>query len=170
MSNVRSFRRIAALAAVLAPLAVGTALPAHATSTLETHGLWSSVVDTDSDGNRICGVRTRMDGNAELRLLVIGDRIHLVAFDSDWHMRADSTVHTTVDIDDAGYRGDAKVIDGQTLMVVGLTRSFVADFMAGDEMVANFGGVRWRVNLEGSAQATADMAACVAAVSGGLTS
>ena len=76
---------------------------------------------------------------------------------------------TALESDDTGYRCEAKVIDSQTLMV-GLALSFVADFMAGDEMVANFGGVRSNVDPEGPAQATADLATSVAVVARGLTS
>jgi len=170
MTNFPSFRRTATLAAVLATLTIGTAAPTLATDTLETHGFWSSVVDTDRDGTRICGVRTRMESGGELRLLVIGDQILLAAYDSHWHMAADGNVRTTIAIDAAAYRGEAKAVDGQTLLVVGLTKSFVVDFMDGDLMVANFGGVRWRISLAGSAQATADMAACVTAAGGDLTS
>ncbi len=135
---------------------------ANATETamIAQHGYWSSVVDTTDDGRHMCGVRTRMTNGGELRLEVIDDEIHLIAHDDRWHMMTNGTSHVTITVDGEDFTGDGKAVNGQTLVVASLTRGFIERFMDGDEMIANFGGVRWDVNLVGSSQVAAEMAAC----------
>jgi hypothetical protein len=53
---------------------------------------------------------------------------------------------------------DAPVCGERTRM--NLTWDFVRQFRAGFLMKADFGGLRWTVGLQGSLEATADMAAC----------
>jgi hypothetical protein len=130
--------------------------------TIDTHGYWTSVVDT-VDQEQVCGVRTRMDNGAELRLLVSDGDVYLVAHDPRWHVPPRSQVRVTVSVDGSGYDGRATAIDGQTLVVQRLSDAFLDHFVDGNTMVADFGGVRWNVDLTGSSDATSDMIACVKA-------
>jgi hypothetical protein len=170
MNTFTTCRRLVAAAALLGYLGLGAVQPASATATISQYDYWASVVDTDDDGQRICGVRTHMDGGGELRLMVIDGGVHLVAHDPGWHMRTDTTSDVTIDVDDQTFTGTARVIDGQTLMVVNLSRDFLQQFIDGDQMLVNFGGVRWTVSLIGSGRATGDMGSCIAATRPGLVS
>lgn len=163
MHMITNWRRYLAAATVLAALGVGAAQPAAATTVISDYGYWTSVVDSDGSGQRICGVRTQMRGGGELRLMVIGGKVHLVARHPDWSMRSGETVRVAVAVDGDMFRGDANVLDGQTLVVMGLSRDFLDEFIDGSRMEANFGGVRWSVNLAGTSRATSDMGACLAA-------
>jgi len=170
MNTFTTCRRLVATAALLGYLGLGAVQPASATATINQYDYWASVVDTDDDGDRICGVRTHMENGAELRLMVINGGVHLVAHDPAWHMRADTTANVTISVDDETYTGKAQAIDGQTLLVANLTMDFLQQFIVGDQMLANFGGVHWTVSLIGSSRATNDMGSCIAAARRGLMS
>jgi hypothetical protein len=119
------------------------ARPVAATTTINEYGFWASTVDTDDDGNRVCGVRTRMHGGGELRLLVIDGDVHLIAHDPDWNLRHGISFGVKIDVDDESHSGTGTPVDSKTLMVMNLSSDFLGQFIDGIEMVANFGGVRW---------------------------
>jgi hypothetical protein len=170
MNTFTACRRLAVAAALLGYLGLGTAQQAAADDTINQYGYWASVLDTTSDGHRICGVRTDLDGGAQLRLMVVGDAVHLVAHDPNWDLPDNATSRVMIVVDDQTFNGTAEVVDGQTLLVTNLTKDFLEQFVDGSEMLANFGGVRWSVNLVGSGRATSDMASCIAATRSGLVS
>jgi hypothetical protein len=170
MSKKASIGRFVAGAVLFGYLGLAVMQSANATSTIAQHGYWSSVVDTTDDGHRVCGVRTRMGGGGELRLAIVNDDVHLVARDDRWHMRVGDTSRVSISVDGRIFSGNAKAIDGQTLIVASLADDFVSRFIEGDEMLADFGGVRWDVSLEGSSRVTGEMAACAAFARSGLTS
>jgi hypothetical protein len=162
MMMLKRLGRVAAGAAVAAAIGLVAVGPARAggTTTIAEHGYWSTVVDMTDDGVRVCGVRTHMHDGGELRLEVIDNDIHLFAHDDNWHLARGGTTRVLITINGHGFTGTAKALDGQTLVIGSLTRRFVYAFMDGDELLADFGGVQWDVSLEGSRQATGEMAAC----------
>jgi hypothetical protein len=169
MKMLDTCRRLLAGAALFGCLGLG-AQPAAATSTITQYGYWASTLDTDDDGHRVCGVRTRMDGGGELRLMVIGGAVHLVAHDPRWHMRYGDSFHVAIGVDDGMFGGNGQAVDGQTILVKSLSNNFLGQFIEGGQMVANFGGVRWSVSLVGSGRATGDMGACLGAIQRGFLS
>jgi hypothetical protein len=156
-------------AALLGCVGLGTGA-AFATATINEYGYWASTLDTDDFGHRVCGVRTRMDGGGELRLMVINRAVHLVVHDPKWHMHYGDSFHVAIDVDEDRFRGNGQAVDSQTLLVESLSDDFLGQFIDGSQMVGNFGGVRWSVNLAGSSRATGDMGSCLAMVQGGLSS
>ncbi len=162
MRTMNGLKRMATAAAMAAGLHLWAAMPASATETISQFGYWSAVADADSDGRPICGVRTQMTNGAELRLIVLNNAVHLVAHDPAWRLRRDGQARVAINVDGEVYRGTAQVADAQTLVVESLSTDFLAQFMDGNTMVADFGGVRWSVNLIGSGPATSAMGQCVA--------
>ena len=158
-----------AAAALLGCVGLGTRA-ASATATINEYGYWASTLDTDNSGRQVCGVRARMDGGGELRLLVIDSAVHLVVRDPKWHMHYGDSFHVAIDVDDDRFRGNGQAVDSQTLLVESLSGDFLGQFIDGSQMVATFGGVRWRVSLSGSSRATGDMGSCLATVKRGLPS
>jgi hypothetical protein len=132
------------------------------TTTLHEYGYWASTLDTTDDGHRACGVRTEMQGGGELRLIVFDQDVHLIAHDPDWSMHRGDTLRVQVYIDGEGFKGVARVVNSETLMVTNLSEHFLDQFIDGTQMVASFGGVRWNVSLVGSSRAIDDMQACIA--------
>jgi hypothetical protein len=86
--------------------------------------------------------------------------VHLVARDPAWHMTANNTVRVSISIDGDRFNGTATALDSQTLVVENLTEEFLDEFIAGQTMLADFGGVRWTLDLTGSSDATSDMIDC----------
>ena len=158
-----------ASAALLGCVGLGTRA-ASATATIDEYGYWASTLDTDDAGHKVCGVRTRMDGGGELRLIVISGVVHLVVHDPQWHMRYGDSFHVAIDVDDDRFHGSGQAVDSQTLLVESLSDDFLGQFIDGSQMVANFGGVRWRVSLSGSSRATGDMGSCLAIAKRALSS
>jgi len=156
MNISSTFGRFAAMAALAGSLGFAASKPASA----ETYAYWSSVV-AHVDGHPVCGVRTNMTDGANLRLMTVDNQVRMIAFNPYWTMRPGNTVAVTVSIDGDIFRGSASVVDGQTLVLPNLTRNFFGAFRDGDDMVADFGGIRWHVGLAGSTAATDDMFQCI---------
>ncbi len=156
-------------AALLGCVGLG-ARAASAATTIDDHGYWASTLDTDGSGHQVCGVRTRMDGGGELRLLIVDGAVHLVVHDPKWHMHYGDSFHVTIDVDEDRFRGSGQAVDSQTLLVESLSDDFLRQFIDGSQIVANFGGVRSRVSLSGSSRATGDLGSCLASVKRGLSS
>jgi hypothetical protein len=135
---------------------------ASATATINDYGYWASTLDTDDAGRRVCGVRTRMDGGGELRLLVIDGAVHLVVHDPKWHMLYGDSFRVAIDVDGVRFEGSGQAVDSRTPLVESLSSNFLGQFIDGSQMVANFGGVHWRVSLAASSRATSDMGSCLA--------
>jgi len=165
MTKFTTFGRFAAMAALVGSLGFAAANPAAA----ETHDYWTSVVGTDK-GRPVCGVRTNMRDGGKLSLLVLNQEIHMVASDPAWRIPVGNTVVVTVSVDGDVFRGRATAADEHTLVLTSLTEAFVREFVDGSDMLADFGGVRWHVDLTGSSEATDDMINCVQQAGGGLTS
>ena len=142
---------------------------ASATATINDYGYWASTLDTDSAGHQVCGVRTRMDGGGELRLMVINGAVHLIVHDPKWNMHYGDSFRVAIDVDEDRFRGNGQAVDSQTLLVESLSDNFLGQFIDGSQIVASFGGVRWRVSLAGSSRATGDMGSCLAMAKGGLS-
>lgn len=140
----------------------GTA-PVAATETAGQYGYWAAASDTGKDGDTVCSVWTQMTNGAELRLMVMGDEVHLVAYDPTWTMQTDGAARVSIDVDGEVYTGKALATDPNTLVVQNLSADFVEEFMNGMRMEANFGGARWTVSLIGSSRATSAMSECMAA-------
>lgn len=154
-------RSLLAGAALLGCLWLGTQ-PAGATTTIHEYGYWARTLDTDDDGNRVCGVRTEMHGGGELRLMVIDGDVHLIAHDPDWDMHRGDTYAVRIFVDNESFSGTGRAVDSETLMVKNLSNHFLDQFTDGMQMVASFGGIRWRVSLVGSSRAMDDMQTCIA--------
>jgi hypothetical protein len=137
--------------------------PVGAAETIGQHGYWVAVSDTGNNGDAPCGVRTQMTNGAELRLIVVGEEIHLEAYDPAWTMPADGTARVSITVDGEVYRGSATSTDPNTLIVRNLSADFLEEFMNGRRMEANFAGARWTVSLIGSSRAAAALSECVAA-------
>jgi hypothetical protein len=153
---------------------IGLQLPGSASGaaaeTMGQHGYWIAVSDTGPTGDAVCGVRTQMTNGAELRLLLVGDEVQLVAYDPTWAMPANGATRVSINIDGEVYRGRAMAADPKTLVVRDLSADFLDEFMNGMRMEADFGGAQWTVSLIGSGRATSAMADCMAAARRGVTS
>ncbi len=169
MNTMMSFRRIAAAAALLGTASLLTAAPAAAEDVLFSHALWTSVVYHDA-GQLVCGVRTRMDQGGEVRLRVIDDQVDMVVVDPAWHLQTGATYRVKISIDGEMFNGKASAANSEALVVGGLTERFLDYFIQGDSMLADWGGVRWDINLAGSGRATDDMLNCVRAARSGADS
>ena len=170
MSKFTWFGRVMAAAVTIGCVEIATLAPVGATETINQYGYWSVVTDTDDDGSAICGVRTSMNNGGELRLMVIGNQVHMVAHNPSWTMRAKGDLPVVLNVDGESYGGSASIVDPETLVVVNLSRDFLADFMEGNNLVADFGSVHWAVSLTGSSRATNAMGACVVAAQRGYGS
>lgn len=135
--------------------------PAAAADILAQSGYWQTVSDTAKDGTPMCGVRTTLSNGAELRLIVVDNTIHLVAFDPAWSLPKTGSADVAINVDHASYRGHAEVGGPRTLIIEGLTPDFLSRFIGGSKMEANFGGIRWSISLFGSSGATTAMAGCL---------
>jgi hypothetical protein len=161
MNIAQSLGRVGAVAAVLGTLGLTTVLPTKASAAvIDDHGPWQSTVDFVS-GTKYCGVRTMLDSGAELRLLVRGNEVDLVATDQEWNMRENAVSRMYFSIDGQRFTGTAIAISSTTLVLNSLTEEFVDDFIIGRSMVINFGNIRWNIDLTGTVGATADLLACV---------
>lgn len=170
MQTIIWFKNFIVTAVTIVGLELAGSSPAGAAETIGQHGYWTAILDTGRDGQGICGVRTQMTNGAELRLVVIGDEVHLVAYDPTWTMPADGEARVAINVDGEVYNGKAVAADARTLVVHNLTADFVEDFLNGLTMEANFGGARWTVSLVGSSRAAIGMGGCVAAAHRGLVS
>jgi len=170
MQKLMGFRNASLIALAIAGFQFsGTAAVAD-TQTIDQSGYWEAVTDTAPNGDAICGVRTHMRNGGELRLMVLDGGVHLVAHDPNWSMRADARPRVYVNVDGDVFRGNAVAADRTTLVVPGLTMSFLEQFIDGYSMDADLGGVRWTVNLRGSSRATSAMVECVTSADGGARS
>jgi hypothetical protein len=131
--------------------------------TIGQHGRWSVFADTTRDGGQVCGVRTALPDGAELRIVAADQDMHLVVYNPGWTIRTAGEAKVAISMDRDTYVGRAAVAGPNTLVVESLTTDFLARFMNGNTMIANFGGVRWAVDLTGSGRAAAAMAACAVA-------
>jgi hypothetical protein len=170
MGTLTWFGRVMAAAVTVGCVELATLAPVGATETINQYGYWSVVTDTDDDGSAICGVRTAISNGGELRLMVIGNQVHMVARNPAWTMRGKGDLRIVLNVDGESYGGSASIVDPQTLVVVNLSRDFLADFMEGNNLVADFGSVRWAVSLAGSSRATSAMGECVVAAQRGYAS
>ena len=120
---------------------------------------WSPFAEPGRDGNPTCGVRTILPSGAELILVAMGNDVQLVAHDASWALPA-GQARVMVIIGNEAYAGSARVADPQTLVVESVTGDFLRHFVSANAMTAEFGGVRWSVDLAGSGQAAWAMADC----------
>jgi len=169
MAKLGRSRGLLAAAALLGCLGLATQ-PAGATMTIHEYGYWASTVDTDDEGNRVCGVRTTMHGGGELRLMVIDGDVHLIAHDPDWNMTRNDTYPVRIYLDKESFNGSGRAIGNDTLLVKNLSNHFLDRFIDGMQMSADFGGIRWRVSLVGSSRAMDDMQECIGNQHRGLMS
>lgn len=144
--------------------------PVGGAEAIGQHGYWMAVSDTGTDGDAICGVRTQMTNGAELRLMRVGEEVHLMAYDPTWTMPEDGEMRVSIDIDGEVYRGRAVAANARTLVVCNLTPDFLEEFMNGMKLRADFGGAHWTVSLIGSSRATSAMGDCMAAARRGFIS
>jgi hypothetical protein len=156
MNKFTAFGRFAAMTALAGSLGLAAMKPASA----EAHAYWTSVVGT-SGGQQVCGVRTTMTDGGRLALMVVNNEVHMVAYDPRWNVTEGNTVVVTVSVDGDLFRGNATVTDQHTLVLANLSDRFLREFIDGNDMVTDFGGVRWNVDLTGSSNATDDMIGCV---------
>jgi hypothetical protein len=168
MRTITWLKNFIVTAVAIIGLELAGSAPVDAGETIGHDGYWSAIVDTGRDGDTICGVRTSMTNGAELRLMVLGDDVHLVAYDPAWTMPADGETRVAITVDGEQYRGKAVAADARTLVVRNLTPDFLEDFMNGRTLEANFGGAQWTVSLVGSSRAASGMGGCVAAARRGL--
>ncbi len=162
MNKFSILGRASVFAVMLATAAVVASRPAVA----ETYDRWTSIVYQDG----VCGVRTRMNDGGELRLEIGESGIDLVATDPSWDMTPGQTTRISIDIDGRRFNGKGNADSSTVLRVSDLTESFVDAFIVGDWMTATLGGVRWNVDLSGSALATDDMVACASHAGSGWAS
>jgi hypothetical protein len=170
MSTLSRLKNLAFNAVAIIGLELAGSAPASATEAVGQNGYWAAVSPTGNDGGAACGVRTQMTDGAELRLIVVGDEVHLVAYDPAWAMPADAAARVSIDVDGEVYRGSATAADPNTLVVRNLSPEFLEEFMNGRKMEANFAGARWTVSLIGSSRAASAMAECVAGARRGILS
>jgi hypothetical protein len=157
MNKLTIVGRFAAVAALVGSLGLAAAKPARA----ETHAYWTSVVATTTGGQQVCGVQSAMSDGGKLSLMVLHNKVHMVAYDPHWSMPPGNTVAVTVLVDGDVFRGQGTVTDTHTVVLANLTGHFIGAFVGGNDMLADFGGVRWRVDLTGSSNAAHDMVECV---------
>lgn len=162
MRKLTWLKNLAVNAVTIIGLELAGSAPVSAAEAVGQHGYWTTVSDTSGDGEAICGVSTQMTNGAELRLLVVGEEVHMVAYDPTWTMPADGEARVTIIVDGEVYRGRAVAHDAKTLVVRNLTPDFLEEFMNGMKMEADFGGARWTVSLIGSSRATSAMGECMA--------
>jgi hypothetical protein len=170
MRKLTWLKNLAVNAVTIIGLELAGSAPVNATEAVGQHGYWTTVSDTGGDGDAICGVRTQMTNGAELRLMVVGEEVQLVAYDPTWAMPADGETRVSITVDGEVYRGKAVAYDAKTLVVRNLTPDFLEEFMNGRKMEADFGGAHWTVSLIGSSRATSAMGECMAAARRGVTS
>jgi hypothetical protein len=172
-------KNLAVNAVTIIGLELAGSAPVGATETIGQHGYWGAVSSTGSDGDATCGVRTQMTDGAELRLMVVGGEVQLVAYDPAWTMPADGAARVSIAVDGEVYHGKAVAADSKTLVVRNLSSDFLEEFLNGMKMEADFGGAHWTVSLIGSSRAARAMGAsgmgasamseCMAAARRGIT-
>ena len=170
MRKLTWLKNLAVNAVTIIGLELAGSAPVGAAEAICQHGYWTAVSDTGGDGDATCGVRTQMTNGAELRLMRVGQEVHLIAYDPTWTMPADGETRVAIDIDGEVYRGKAVASDASTLLVRNLTPDFLEEFMNGMKMEADFGGARWTVSLIGSSRATSAMGDCMTAARRGFIS
>jgi hypothetical protein len=170
MRTLTWLKNLTVNAVAIIGLELAGSAPVAATGAIGQYGYWVAVSDTGQDGDTVCSVWTQMTNGAELRLMVIGEEVHLVAYDPTWTMPTDGAARVSIDVDGEVYTGKAVATDPHTLVVQNLSSDFVEEFMNGMRMEADFGGARWTVSLIGSSRATGAMGGCMAAARRGLVS
>lgn len=149
---------------VAALLVLSLQSPARA-ETLARPGSWSSFTATARDGRPVCGVRTRLPDGAELRIVADNEGdVHLIAHSPGWAIKIQGEARVSISMDRDIYVGAASVANSSTLVIESLTAGFLARFIHGTSMKADFGGVRWSVGLYGSGRAAAEMVTCATAL------
>jgi hypothetical protein len=145
---------VGGLCVLLAHLA-GAAEPARRTD------IWT-VLTTDGHAERECGVATHLRDGTDLRLVVEDAGIRLIAHHAGWMLPAgQADVKVTMGHD--AFLGAANVVDPKTLIVEDLSQDFLRRFMAAPVMTAEFGGIRWTIDLHRSDDAAWALASCASA-------
>jgi hypothetical protein len=172
MRKITWLKNLAVNAVAIIGLELAGHAPVNAAEAIGQHGYWTAVSDTGTGegGDTVCGVRTQMTNGAELRLVRVGQEVHLIAYDPTWTMPADGETRVAITIDGEVYRGRAEAADANTLVVRNLTPDFLEEFMNGMKMEADFGGAHWTVSLIGSSRATSAMGDCMPTAQRGFIS
>jgi hypothetical protein len=152
--------------AVLAGLAVGglCVLLAHMAGAAEpsrSADVWT-VLATDGHAGRECGLATHLREGADLRLVIADGEVRLITHHAGWMLpagQADAKVTTGHD----AFVGAATVASRDTLIAEDLSQDFLRHFMAAPVMTADFGGIRWTVDLHRSDNAAWALASCASA-------
>jgi hypothetical protein len=121
--------------------------------------IWAAYAETGRTGDAVCGIRKALPNGAELRLVMAGQEVHLLARDPSWSLRGAQT-RVAVTIGRDTYVGVASVMAPDTLVVESLSADFMDHFMAAPSLKAEFGAARWHVDLRGSGDAAWSMADC----------
>jgi hypothetical protein len=170
MRKLTWLKNLAVNAVTIIGLELAGHVPAGAAEAIGQHGYWVAVSDIAGDDDAACGISTQMTNGAELRLMRVGEEVHLMAYDPTWALPEDGETRVSIDIDGEVYRGRAVASGPSTLVVHNLTPDFLEEFMNGMKMEADFGGAHWTVSLVGSSRATSAMGDCMAVARRGLVS